>query len=92
MTNADLREYLEDVVKRHTSWKEDFERLVVHQERSFVEIIYTDSGVGEHYIEEAFKAEWPDRAITIDTEGGCDSCGYGRTISVTISGQAPWAT
>lgn len=99
MTGSELERYLSAIVKAGPiyndkgkpggHWDEDFGGLVVSRERNFVELSYQDSGVGEDYVAFAFRHRWPDRTIDVDTNGGCDSCGYGRTISITISGATP---
>ncbi len=90
MKEEALAAMLSEVVKRRENWDVSFQGLTVHHETFHVELTYQDSGVGEEYVRDAFAAEWPDRGVDVDAEGGCDSCGYGRTISVTISGGAPW--
>lgn len=91
MTEKELSKYLEGIVKANSSWSEDFERLTVYQNPTYVELSYNDSGAGEEYVVQAFQKAWPDRFIDSEAFGGCDSCGYGRSVSITISGKAPWA-
>jgi hypothetical protein len=88
MKEEALARHLQAIVKKHENWDEDFDGLTVHREAHFVELSYRDSGVGEDYVHQALRAEY-DRAIDVDTEGGCDSCGYGRRVSITISGGTP---
>lgn len=45
---------------------------------------YTDAGVGEDYILQKCNVLFP--GTTVEVEGGCDSCGYGRTVTLNI----PW--
>lgn len=89
MTEQQLALKLEGIVKAQSDWREDFGGLTVHQESRFTELQYSDSGVGEDCVAQALRKEWPDRVIEVDTSGGCDSCGYGRSISITISGTTP---
>lgn len=82
-----------EIVKRQAGWGEDFDKLTVHQESNHIELQWRDAGVGEDYVVKAFEMEWPDRTYSMDIEGGCDSCGYGRRLSLTISGTVPpWIT
>lgn len=90
MTEEQLEKFLAEVVKRNQKWDEDFGGLVVSREAAFTELAYTDSGVGEDYVVKAFRMEWPDRNVDVDTEGGCDTCEWGRTVTITISGSPPW--
>lgn len=91
MNEEELAIKLAAIVKTRQRWDEDFGGLTVRREKAFTELEYRDSGVGEDYVRRAFEEEWPDRSFDVDTQGGCDSCGYGRTISITISGaQPPW--
>ena len=82
---------LRAIVKKHTRWdvRDEFDRITVHQEKNHTELTWSDSGVGEDYVMSAFRKEWPERTIEIDIDGGCDTCGYGRQLSVTISGSVP---
>jgi hypothetical protein len=91
VNEKDLAKYLSDVVQEHEKWSEGFEHLVVDRNEKWTTITWTDSGVGEEYVLRAFEKVWPDRKFDMDIEGGCDSCGYGRHLSLMISGtEPPW--
>ena len=86
-----IAKFLESVVAKHSNWEEDFDGLVIGSEYGNTEFTYHDSGVGEDYVLAAFQKEWPYRDVDVDGGfGGCDTCGYGRSFSVTMKGNAPW--
>lgn len=81
---AKLRELVNDDV-----WSDslDGDTLVVRRESpTHVEIEYRDSGVGEEDVVDPLRAWFPDLDFDVDIEGGCDSCGDGRSITMTITG------
>lgn len=89
MKEEDLAKYLQCIVKEYEQWDEDFVGLVIHRESTYTVLEWTDSGAGEEYVTSALAKLWPDRKFDLDMQGGCDSCGFGRYLSLTISGATP---
>lgn len=81
MTDLQLLEF----IKRVNATPESFWRinpLTAFYSDGFLE--YRDSGVGEEYVLEKIKVcGYPDATIE-SILGGCDTCGYGRTITVLL--------
>ncbi len=94
MTDVEVGNFLADVVKKWNPaylWGEDMrDGVTLTYEKAYTTVSYSDLGVGEEYVVQAFRQEWPGRQIEIDEWGGCESCGFGRTVSIVISGPAPW--
>lgn len=66
-------------------WANYLRDVQVTQEKAYTVLEWRDSGVGEDYLVDALRAEFPEHAVEIDIDGGCDSCGYGRGLTVTIT-------
>lgn len=80
------------LVHKHTAWNlgNDLEDVLVTYEAAYTTLEYCDSGVGEHYVVKALQAEYPSHRVEVDEWGGCESCGFGRTVSITVHGKCPW--
>jgi hypothetical protein len=94
MNRKELVARLAEIVKDRTGWdvSGDFEGAHFDEESTYATMSYSNSGVGEGYVLEAFQAEWPGQRIDMEVEGGCDSCGYGQRVTFTFFGAAPWET
>lgn len=58
--------------------------LQIEQTRAYTTLEYKDSGIGEEYLVNALAERYPGHQVEAEEQGGCDTCGHGRTVTITI--------
>jgi hypothetical protein len=88
-SDTEIETELSRLARAWEGWNTSFGELVVYYEPNYTTLEWHDAGVGEDYILNSCKREWRERDIDIEAMGGCDTCGYGRLVTLTISGKIP---
>lgn len=80
----DLAKKLSALVKAAEDWTCDFDDVpIVDDNGDHFVVEYRDSGVGEDYVR-AGLAKSLGCNVEVETEGGCDTCGFNRLVTVTV--------
>lgn len=63
--------------------------LHVTHELAYSTIEYRDGGGADDNVEKRIVpkllALWPDRHVTVEIEGGCDTCGFKRLVTISLT-------